>query len=94
MSMKRTKQRTYNFRDGDQPLALGQKREEPEKTWAQWTEGQPEEAFAAYSLKTRYNKGQLVAHPTFGKGAVIAVHDSHVEVLFADAKRRLGHGMA
>jgi hypothetical protein len=93
MSMKRTKQRTYSFRGGDESPTLASKPQEPEKTWEQWTEGQPEQAFAAYNMKARYTKGQLLQHPTFGKGAVVAVHDSHVEVLFADARRRLGHGM-
>ena len=93
MSMKRTKQRTYSFRGGDNASTPASKPQEPEKTWTQWTEGQPDDAFAAYNLQTRYQKGQLLMHPTFGKGAVVAVHDTHVEVVFSDAKRRLGHGI-
>lgn len=96
MSIKRSKQKSYGSgRHDDDGAHFGfSKPPEPEKTWEEHTAGQPEEAFAPYSLRQRYAKGALIAHFKFGKGVIVGVEGSHVEVLFADGKKKLGHGAA
>lgn len=95
MSMKRTKQsKAPSARGSASSSRTASKAKEVVKTWAQWTEGQPDSAFVTYNMKERYGKGQLLSHATFGRGAVVAAHDSLVEVIFADGQRRLGHGIA
>ena len=64
------------------------------KTWDEWTSGQPDEAFVPYSLKTHFARGTLIAHPKFGRGAVVAVEGTTVTVLFADGRKKLGHAPA
>jgi hypothetical protein len=94
MSMKRTKQKSQGgARGSDDVASIFYKPPEKEKTWAEWTDGQPDEAFVAYSFKSRYAKGALLAHPKFGKGAVVAVDTSNVTVLFSDGQKKLGHGV-
>jgi hypothetical protein len=95
MSMKRTKQRgTGGGRDKDTDTDFWAKPAAPEKTWDEATAGQPDEAFAPYSMTTRYAQGQLVTHPKFGKGVITGVEPSRVEILFQDGKKKLGHGVA
>lgn len=91
MSMKRTKQRSGG-RDKDVETDFWAKPAAPEVTWDQAMEGKEEEAFAAYSMASRYTKGQLLTHPKFGKGVVVDVEASRVEILFQDGKKKLGHG--
>ena len=64
----------------------------PELTWEQQVEGKADDAFVAYALSTRFEKGQLVTHVKFGKGVVVDVEPSRVEILFQDGKKKLGHG--
>ena len=93
MSMKRTKQRgSGGGRDKDTDTDFWAKPKEAEKTWEQATENQPEEAFAVYAMTSRYAKGQLVLHPKFGKGVVVDVEPTRVEILFQEGKKKLGHG--
>lgn len=95
MSIKRSKQRSGGFRrDGDDDLPSFMKRPEPEpeKSWEESVAGQPDEAFTPYALSSRFAKGALVAHAKFGRGIVTAVEGSHIEVLFQEGKKKLGHG--
>ena len=93
MSMKRTKQRgPGGDRDKDTTTDFWAKPAMPEKTWEEAMEGRPDDAFAAYSMTSRYAKGQLVTHPKFGKGVVTEADASRVEILFQDGKKKLGHG--
>lgn len=93
MSMKRTKQRgSGGGRDKDTETDFWAKPAAPEKTWDQAMEGQPDEAFVAYAMTSRYTKGQLVTHPKFGKGVVTDAEPTRVEILFQDGKKKLGHG--
>jgi hypothetical protein len=97
MSIKRSKPRNYNFgRYADEAAASWAKPEqnEPEKTWEEYMEGQPDEAFSTYSLRSRFNKGELIQHSKFGKGIVMNVDPSSVDVLFSEGKKKLGHGKA
>ncbi len=93
MSIKRTKQRTFSRRDEDSQIASA-RGHEPEKQWEELIVGQAEDAFQIFSLKTRYAKGALLAHPTFGKGVVVTAGPTIIEVLFKEGKKKLGHGVA
>lgn len=96
MSMKRSRQKSYGSgrrASDDTPISFGKQPPAPEKSWDEYTAGQPDDAFLLYSMKSRYEKGQLVAHPKFGKGVVLGVEDTRIDVLFADGKRKLGHGL-
>jgi hypothetical protein len=93
MSMKRAKARTTgpNRDSGDEPDNYFAKPKVPEKTWAEQTEGKPDDAFIPYSLETRFSKGHLLSHSKFGKGVVVHVEGARIEVLFADGPKKLGH---
>ena len=95
MSMKRSKQKTGGgSRSSDEISPFFAKPAEREKTWKEDVETQPEEAFAPYSLKSRFANHALLNHPKFGKGIVVAVEGGVVSVLFADGKKKLGHAPA
>ena len=95
MSIKRSKQRSYGSgRDKGDDDDYFSKPKEPEKSWDQHMEGKAEADFAPYALSARYAKGQLVTHPKFGKGVVIAVDTTNVQILFQDGTKKLGHGVA
>jgi len=94
MSIKRTRQKSYSpKRQDEKTVSLGSKAAEPEKSWEAYVAGQADDAFVPYSMKSRYERGALVAHPKFGKGVVTHVDDSRIDVLFADGKKKLGHGL-
>jgi len=92
MSMKRSKQRSGGGREKDLDASFWNKPSEPERTWEQQMENQPEEAFAQYAMTARYTKGQLLLHPKFGKGVIVEVEPQRVEILFQEGKKKLGHG--
>ena len=93
MSMKRSKQRnsgpSRNSGDDD----AWAKPPEPEPTWAE-VEGKPDDSFIPFVLSSRYAKGDLIRHPKFGKGMVIAAEPTRIEVVFQDGKKKLGHAVA
>lgn len=67
------------------------KPKEPEKSWAEHIEGKKDEAFLPYAMTARFAKGQLLAHPKFGKGVVVHVEGQRIEVLFEEGPKKLGH---
>jgi hypothetical protein len=90
MSMKRTKQRTTGSgRDSDNESPAWGKPADPEPTWAE-VQSKPEGSFVSFVLSTRYAKGSLIRHPKFGKGLVLGVEGTRIEVLFEDGKKKLG----
>jgi hypothetical protein len=92
MSIKRTKPRSFGRgREAEEGAFGGPKLVEPEKTWAEHVEGKGDEAFVPYAMTSKYAKGALLLHSKFGKGAVVAVEGSRIEVLFEDGARKLGH---
>ncbi len=93
MSMKRSKQPTGSRRSEYTPSERSplDKPPPPEKTYDELVAGQPDQAFLPYDMKRRYEIGAFVDHVKFGRGAVIAVDTGHIEVVFADQKRKLGH---
>ena len=62
--------------------------------WEKDVASQPDEAFAQYAPKSRFAKDAFVIHTKFGKGVVIDVEPSRVEVLFQDGPKKLAHGLA
>lgn len=95
--MKRTRAKSFGTssrRYDDAPISFNKSAERlPEKSWAEHVDGKADDAFAAYSMKTRYERGALVMHSKFGKGVVLHSEDQRIEVLFADGNRTLGHAL-
>jgi hypothetical protein len=59
--------------------------------WEDVTANKPDDAFVPYSLATRFEKGALIQHSKFGKGFVVRVDGSRIDVLFAEGTKTLGH---
>lgn len=94
MSMKRSKQRSSGSgRGSGSEDDVWAKPPEPEPTWAE-VEGKPEGSFVPFAMSSRYVKGDLIAHPKFGKGLVLVAEPTRIEVLFQDGKKKLGHAVA
>jgi hypothetical protein len=92
MSIKRTKQRSFGRgREAEEGSFGGPKAAVPEKSWAEHVEGKRDDAFVPYAMTSKYTKGALLAHSKFGRGAVVAVEGSRIEVLFEDGAKKLGH---
>ncbi len=92
MSIKRSKQRSFGSREGGEPeTGLGARKVEPPKVWADETAGKPDDAFAPYTMTSRFAKGALIVHAKFGKGVVVHVEGPRLEVLFEDGVKKLGH---
>lgn len=93
MSMKRSKAKSSGSARGqsDEDSNYFAKPKEVEKTWAEQMEGKGDDQFAAYSMASRFPKGQLVFHTKFGKGVVTHVEGARIEVLFEDGVKKLGH---
>ncbi len=94
MSMKRSKQRTTGSGRGahdDQP-GPWDKPSEPEPTWAE-IESKPDASFVPFAMASRYAKGDFILHPKFGKGFVLGVEGTRIEVIFQDGKKKLGHSV-
>jgi len=92
MSIKRSRQSSYprTYRDDDRYVESSATAE-PAKTWEESVAGKADDAFAAYSMKSEYAKGALIAHPKFGKGVVTRVEGRRIDVLFAEGRKTLGH---
>jgi hypothetical protein len=93
MSMKRARAKSAGSgrSAGEEESSYFSKPKEPEKTWAEATEGKEDGAYVLYSMASRFTKGQLVIHAKFGKGVVIGVETQRIEVLFEDGPKKLGH---
>ncbi len=92
MSIKRSKQRSFSAREQEEAeTGLGAKKVEPVKVWADETAGKDDAAFTPYAPTARFAKGALVLHSKFGKGLVVLVEGTRIEVLFEDGVKKLGH---
>ena len=95
MSIKRSKQRTYGSgRDRGDDDDYFAKPKEPDKTWEEHMEGKTDADFVNYAMSSRFTKGQLLTHPKFGRGIVVAVDATNVQIMFQDGTKKLGHGVA
>ena len=93
MSIKRAKQRTFGSgRDADEPSDYFAKPKQPDKTWEEHVADKGDEAFVPYAYTSRFAMGILMQHPKFGKGIVVGVDATNVNVLFQDGVKKLGHG--
>jgi hypothetical protein len=94
MSMKRSKQRNSGSgrQSEDEESPAWAKPADPDPTWAE-IDAKPEETFVPFALSSRYAKGDLIRHPKFGKGQVLVVEATRIEVLFQDGKKKLGHAV-
>ncbi len=95
MSMKRSKQRSSGSGRGsgnDDDSPSWAKPEGPEPSWAD-VDAKPEDSFVPFAMSSRYVKGDLILHAKFGKGLVLGVEPTRIEVLFQDGKKKLGHSV-
>jgi hypothetical protein len=95
MSMKRSKQRSSGSgrnsgSEDDSPSWA--KPEGPEPSWAD-VDAKPNASFVPFAMTSRYAKGDLILHSKFGKGLVLGVEATRIEVLFHDGKKKLGHAV-
>jgi hypothetical protein len=61
-----------------------------ERRWQQRNAATPPDAVAwAYGIEERYEKNDVIAHPTFGRGFVESVTADGMEVLFREGRKRL-----
>jgi hypothetical protein len=93
MSMKRSRAKSGGSgrATGEDESSYFAKPKEPEKTWAEHLEGKGDDAFLVYAMTSRYSKGQLLTHPKFGKGVIVGVEGTRIEVLFEEGPKKLGH---
>ena len=95
MSIKRSKQRSSGSGRGsgnDDDSPSWAKPEGPEPSWAD-VDAKPEDSFVPFAMSSRYVKGDLILHAKFGKGLVLGVEPTRIEVLFQDGKKKLGHSV-
>lgn len=74
-------------------LAVFAKQPGPIGTWERLLEGKTDADFVPYSVSHRYERGQLVQHAKFGKGAVVEVTPTNAQIVFRDGPKKLGHGL-
>jgi hypothetical protein len=94
MSMKRSKEVRRRGRDSDENDFFSSKQAAKAWDWEKDVSSQPDELFAKYAPKARFAKDALVVHAKFGKGVVIDVEPSRVEVLFQEGPKKLAHGLS
>jgi hypothetical protein len=51
----------------------------------------PEQRVRAYAASQKFAVGELIEHPKFGRGSVVAVQAQRIDVEFADGKHTLVH---
>jgi len=95
MSMKRSKEVRRRGRDSDENDGFfSSKAAAKQWDWEKDVSPQPDELFAKYAPQARFAKDALVMHAKFGKGVVIDVEPSRVEVLFQEGPKKLAHGLS
>lgn len=93
MSMKRTKKASGgkgNQTEGS--LGFNPPPAELPK-WADSVALQDDGVFVPYTISKVYTRGDYVLHAKFGKGWVIGVEPSKVDVLFEEGTKKLAHGV-
>jgi hypothetical protein len=92
MSMKRSKQRNSGSGRQSNEEDAWAKPPEPEPEWSV-VEAKADASFLPFAMSTRFAKGDFILHPKFGKGLVLLVEGTRIEVLFQDGKKKLGHAV-
>lgn len=93
MSMKRAKEVRRRGREEEAGDFFSNKPAAKQWDWEKDVASQPDEAFTQYAPKSRFAKDAFLVHSKFGKGVVIDVEPSRVEVLFQDGPKKLAHGL-
>lgn len=94
MSMKRSKEVRRHGRDSDEADGFfSSKTAAKQWDWEKDVSPQADDLFAKYAPKGRFAKDALVLHAKFGKGVVVDVEPTRVEVLFQDGTKKLAHGL-
>ena len=91
MSIKRSKPLNRRAKDDVEDAPSRRRTTEPEKSWSDHVEGQPDGAFVAYAMSGHFKAGVLIAHATFGRGVVVGAADRRIDVLFEAGKKTLTH---
>ncbi len=94
MSMKRAKEVRRRGRDGEESDFFSSKAAAKQWDWEKDVASQPDELFNKYSPQARFAKDAFLLHPKFGKGVVLDVDASRVEVLFQEGPKKLAHGLS
>jgi hypothetical protein len=96
MSIKRQRQYSTGSRSGDspEPKKKASKDKTPLPSWDELVQSQPDASFIPYAMATKFEKGAFITHPSFGKGMVLAVEGTRIEVLFEGAVKKLVHGVS
>ena len=95
MSMKRSKEVKRRGRDSEENDGFfSNKAAAKQWDWEKDVSSQPDELFTKYAPQARFAKDAFLLHPKFGKGVVIDVEPSRVEVLFQEGPKKLAHGLA
>jgi hypothetical protein len=92
MSIKRAKQRTFGSgREDEANSNYFAKPKQPDKNWQEHIEGKGDDAFLPYAFTTKFAMGALMVHSKFGKGIVVGIDATNVNVLFEEGVKKLGH---
>lgn len=94
MSMKRSKEVRRRGRDDQDNDSFSSKPDAKKWDWEKDIASQPDDAFTKYAPQARFTKEALVMHAKFGKGIVIDVEPSRVEVLFQEGLKKLAQGLS
>jgi hypothetical protein len=92
MSMKRSRKAGTSTRTNETEggaFAFGQM--PTTKSWDELVADKPDKAFKPYAMSTAFVRNDLVDHPKFGRGVVVLVEGSRVEVLFKEGSKKLAH---
>ena len=95
MSIKRAKQAGRGLgsdRDDETNKDYFAKPKVPDKNWEEHTADKADDAFQPYAYTSRFAMGALIVHSKFGKGVVVGIDATNVDVLFQDGVKKLGHG--
>ncbi len=60
-------------------------------TWKDAVEAHPEAVFRPWSLAAKFAQNELIEHAKFGRGVVVQVVGTTIEVLFQDGSKKLAH---
>ena len=93
MSMNRPKRVSHHSTRDVEASPFDQPKDSKIVVWAEATAGKSDSDFGTYAVKTKYAAGDLLSHPKFGNGVVVAVEGGKIDVLFESGSRKLAHAM-
>ncbi len=92
MSMKRVR-KTGSSGDShaDAPLTAFGRALPGIPTWKDAVEAKSDASFTPWSLSAKFSRDELIEHPKFGRGVVVLVVGTTIEVLFQEGTKKLAH---